>query len=159
MTQPSHDPWYDNSRFRVELATTSRSAAPLWDERFPLLPPHREVAALRRIALSAPVREPVKRRKHRPATPCTYLIGIENSQLVKIGYTGGDPKRRLAELQTGQPMQMSLLWSCVGNYEADLHVRFDPYHHRGEWFDLSPLGDPVETVQAAVQELKIAELP
>lgn len=53
-------------------------------------------------------------------------------------------------------MQLFLLWSCEGDYEADLHVHFDAYHHRGEWFDLTPLGDPIEVVKAAVEEIKAA---
>lgn len=86
----------------------------------------------------------------------TYLIGIEGSRLTKIGKTN-NPKARLEQLQTGQPAALSLLWTCVGFYEGKLHRRFAAYKVRGEWFDLTPLGDPVEVVEAAVEEIKAAE--
>ena len=83
-------------------------------ERFPPLPPTRE-ATLRGLVRAVP---PTKKR--RPATPATYLIGMEGSPLVKIGSTAGDPRKRLGGLQTGQPMELFLLWSCEGDFEADL---------------------------------------
>lgn len=86
----------------------------------------------------------------------TYLLGIEGSPLVKIGHTTVSPKARMAALQTGQPMQLSLLWSCEGNFEADLHVHFAPYRVRGEWFDLTSLGDAIDVVKAAVGEIEAA---
>jgi hypothetical protein len=85
--------------------------------------------------------------------PRTYLIGAEHTHLVKIGHTTLDPQRRLAALQTGQPMTLSLLWSTTGKYERELHRRFAAYRVRGEWFDLTSFGDPVETVQRAVHEM------
>ena len=92
-------------------------------------------------------------RKGASSTPATYVIGIEGSPLVKIGYTSGDPKARVAQLQTGLPMQLTLLWSTFGDYEDELHDRFAAYRVRGEWFDLTPLGDPVKVVQATVKEI------
>jgi len=86
----------------------------------------------------------------------TYLIGIEGSHLTKIGKTN-NPKARLEQLQTGQPVSLSLLWTCTGFYEGKLHRRFKDYRVRGEWYDLTPLGDPVEVVTAAVEEFKAAE--
>lgn len=89
--------------------------------------------------------------------PSTYLIGIEGSPLVKIGYTGGDPKKRLANLQTGVPMELALLHTWPGDHEGGLHRRFAQYRKRGEWFDLTSLGDPVAVVQAAIDEIQAAE--
>lgn len=86
----------------------------------------------------------------------TYLLGIEDSPLVKIGHTTVNPKSRMAALQTGLPMQLSLLWFCEGDFESDLHVHFDAYRVRGEWFDLTPLGDPIEVVKAAVGEIEVS---
>ncbi|MFD7705637.1 GIY-YIG nuclease family protein [Streptomyces sp. NPDC059786] len=83
----------------------------------------------------------------------TYLLGIENLAPVKIGRTTVSPQARMSALQTGQPLLLSLLWHCRGDYEPLLHARFDPYRVRGEWFDLTPLGDPVEVVKAAVEEI------
>jgi hypothetical protein len=88
----------------------------------------------------------------KPQTPSiwhTYLVGAEGIDLVKIGHTT-DPKKRLASLQTGQPLQLTLLWSQEGDCESYLHVKFAEYRVRGEWFDLTSLGDPVEVVEAAL---------
>ncbi|MFF9624248.1 GIY-YIG nuclease family protein [Streptomyces griseosporeus] len=89
-------------------------------------------------------------------TPHTYLVTAEGSHLVKIGIAK-DPMRRLRELQTGQPMDSFLMWSVEGDYEHALHERFAKYRHRGEWFDLRELGDPVNVVTAAINEMKAAE--
>ncbi|MFF5853977.1 GIY-YIG nuclease family protein [[Kitasatospora] papulosa] len=116
---------------RVELMRAKGTGLPPeWDERFPTLPAQRE----RRLRMSA---------------SSTYLIGAEGSELVKIGHAR-NPQRRLAGLQTGQPAQLTLLWSQVGDYERALHRKFAAYRVRGEWFDLTPLGSPVEIVRAAV---------
>ncbi|MEV6131766.1 GIY-YIG nuclease family protein [Streptomyces violaceusniger] len=92
----------------------------------------------------------VAKRRESVKVPTTYLVGMEGSPLVKIGFTSGDPKKRLASLQTGQPMKLSLLWSSEGNHESALHHRFAPHRVRGEWFDLTPLGDPVQVVEDAI---------
>lgn len=116
-------------------------------DRFPSLSPERERAAIRRWTRKTVAKPAVPKQVH----PCTYLVGAEGSPLVKIGYTGGDPKKRLASLQTGQPMTLSLLWSVDGDYEDGLHQRFAEYRVRGEWFDLTPLGDPVTVVSEAIE--------
>ncbi|MCX4429455.1 GIY-YIG nuclease family protein [Streptomyces mirabilis] len=84
-----------------------------------------------------------------------YVIGMEGSAFVKIGFTTTDPRKRLSSLQTGQPSALRLLWHCDGGatLERDLHRRFHAHHVRGEWFNLAPLGDPVEVVRAAVSDL------
>ncbi|WP_406123018.1 GIY-YIG nuclease family protein [Streptomyces canus] len=87
----------------------------------------------------------------------TYLIGIDGLPFVKIGHTTSSPEARIKSLQTGQPMNLHLLWSVAGDYELDLHCRFANYRVRGEWFDLSSLGDPVAVMEAAVKEIKAAE--
>lgn len=98
---------------------------------------------------------PSPKRKATSSKAHTYLIAADGTHLVKIGIAK-DPARRLKELQTGQPMTLHLLWSVVGDYERDLHVHFDAYRVRGEWFDLTPLGDPVEVVTAAVGEIEVS---
>ncbi|CUW31744.1 GIY-YIG nuclease family protein [Streptomyces reticuli] len=103
---------------------------------------------------NAAVEPPRPTRIRSRKTASTYLIGIDGLPFVKIGRTAADPRARLAGLQTGQPMQLHLLWSCEGDFEAELHIRFDAYHYRGEWFDLSPLGDPVDVMKAAVAEIQ-----
>ena len=123
-----------------------------WDSRFPALSEDQERRvdawlAARRAAVAVPTRKP------RTATPHTYLVGAEGSPLVKIGYTSGSPAKRLASLQTGQPMALRLLWSIPVDIEGELHARFAAHRVRGEWFDLTPLGDAVAVVQAAAAEI------
>ena len=105
----------------------------------------------------APVVVPPRRPKQKATTTTahTYLVAADGTHLVKIGIAK-DPVRRLKELQTGQPMQLHLLWSVAGNYENDLHVHFAAYRVRGEWFDLTSLGDPIDVVKAAVGEIEAA---
>lgn len=38
-----------------------------------------------------------------------YFAQADGTELVKIGYTGGDPHKRLSELQTGCPHRLILL--------------------------------------------------
>ncbi|MFI5987493.1 GIY-YIG nuclease family protein [Streptomyces sp. NPDC051555] len=83
----------------------------------------------------------------------TYLVGIEDSPLTKIGQTTVTLKSRMAQLQTGQPAQLVPLLEAEGDYETALHTRFAQYRARGEWFDLTPLGDPVAVVMEALKEL------
>lgn len=123
-----------------------------WDERFPPLSEERERQVEvwlreKRAARSVPA------RKTKASTPHTYLVGAEGSPLVKIGYTSGAPAKRLASLQTGQPMPLSLLWSIPVDIESELHERFAAHRVRGEWFDLTPLGDAIAVVQAAAEEI------
>lgn len=117
-----------------------------WKERFP-------VRGFRQVARIPSPSVPAKATKGAPVEH-TYLIGAEGSPLVKIGYAT-NPKKRLASLQTGQPMQLTLLWSHPVDHEAALHERFAEYRVRGEWFDLTPLGDPVAAVQSAVEALEM----
>ncbi|MFF7147518.1 GIY-YIG nuclease family protein [Streptomyces griseoaurantiacus] len=100
--------------------------------------------------LNAP---PPRLRDPRPGKWKTYLVSVDGSQTVKIGIAK-DPKARMATLQTGHPMELSLLWSCEGDYERELHEAFARLRVRGEWFDLTPLGDPVTAVRAVVATLK-----
>lgn len=105
--------------------------------------PNHQPASHRRTT-PAPTSRPIV-----PATVHTYVIGAEGSPLVKIGRTTGRPEQRLAALQTGQPSTLSLLWHCEGDHETALHRKFAAHRVRGEWFDLTPLGDPAEVVRAA----------
>jgi hypothetical protein len=139
---------------RVIILDEPPARAMGWDERFPPLSPERQSAALERVTRERARREHAAARK--PKTPSTYLISAEGSPLVKIGFTTGKPKARMGDLQTGVPMKLSLLWCTEGDYEDDLHARFAEYRVIGEWFDLTPLGDPVEVVSAAAEELQAA---
>lgn len=88
-----------------------------------------------------------------PRRERTYLVGMEGSSLTKIGRTTDTVKARLAALQTGQPARLHALLEIDGNYERALHVRFAEQHVRGEWYDLTPLGDPATVVTQALVEL------
>jgi hypothetical protein len=96
-------------------------------------------------------------RKGRPAQGpvTTYVIGIEGSPLVKIGYTSVRPEERRGALQTGLPYELTLLWSVPGDFESQLHDMFAAHRVRGEWFDLTSLGDPIQVVRSAVQRIRI----
>lgn len=117
-----------------------------FEERFPPISAQRTTELRNAAQHTSPKRQPV-------ATPHTYLIAAEGSPLVKIGHTNVSPEKRLAGLQTGQPMLLTLLWSQPGDYERELHKRFSKHRVRGEWFDLTSLGDPLTVVQNAVEEL------
>ncbi|MBT2439944.1 GIY-YIG nuclease family protein [Streptomyces sp. ISL-36] len=89
----------------------------------------------------------------------TYLLGMEGSALTKIGHTTDTLKGRVAQLQTGQPAALQPLLEVDGDYERSLHTRFEDYRLRGEWFDLTPLGDPVTVVVEALMELGVDTRP
>ena len=54
---------------------------------------------------------------------------------VKIGFSRS-PLQRLAELQTGCPILLRLMFTIFGDEttESNLHRRFSEYAVRGEWF-------------------------
>ncbi|GAA2267942.1 hypothetical protein GCM10010232_70490 [Streptomyces amakusaensis] len=101
-------------------------------------------------ALSSPM-PPAARGPVR--TVRTYLVGMEGSPLTKIGQTAGTLKSRMAQLQTGQPARLVPLLDVEGDFESVLHERFAGRRVRGEWFDLTSLGDPVAVVIDALAEL------
>ncbi|MFC9736064.1 GIY-YIG nuclease family protein [Streptomyces hydrogenans] len=94
-----------------------------------------------------------------PRRERTYLVGMDGSPLTKIGRTTDTVKARLAALQTGQPARLYPLLEVDGDYERALHTRFAEQHVRGEWFDLTPLGDPAAVVVEALAELGAEGLP
>lgn len=83
-----------------------------------------------------------------------YVIGPAESTVVKIGHTIGQPSERLGMLQTGNPVRLMVRWSSEGDrtLESHLHAVFKDYRVRGEWFDLAPLGDPVQAVKSEVEK-------
>lgn len=56
--------------------------------------------------------------------------------LIKIGTTSKDVRKRIQSLQTGNPHPVVLLGIIVGTLDTEhaLHRRFEPYRKRGEWF-------------------------
>lgn len=78
-----------------------------------------------------------------------YLIGDPKTMKVKIGIAS-DPKRRLSQIQTGNPEKLVILAVFHGNArtERELHKRFAARRKSGEWFDFTGM-DPVQAVTAA----------
>ncbi|MFF3085608.1 GIY-YIG nuclease family protein [Streptomyces nojiriensis] len=78
-----------------------------------------------------------------------YLIGDAKTMKVKIGIAS-DPKRRLSEIQTGNPARLVIFAVFHGNarIERALHKRFATRRLSGEWFDFIGI-DPVQAVTAA----------
>ncbi|WP_167738670.1 GIY-YIG nuclease family protein, partial [Streptomyces prasinopilosus] len=58
-----------------------------------------------------------------------YVIGEKGSTVVKIGFTGGKPSKRLGEIQTGNPAPLAVLWAGEGDktLEERLHSTFRPH--------------------------------
>ena len=65
-----------------------------------------------------------------------YFIEMEKSGFIKIGYTAGNAERRMAQLQTGQPLKLKLLGTIPGEREGEigLHREFEEFRINGEWF-------------------------
>lgn len=65
-----------------------------------------------------------------------YFIQNKTNSAIKIGYTAGDAKERLAQLQTSSADRLVLLRSVPGEMwqEQELHKRLARYRLTGEWF-------------------------
>jgi hypothetical protein len=63
-----------------------------------------------------------------------YVVGY--GQWVKIGFTGGELRRRLAALQTGAPEPLTLFGQIAATIATErvLHEKFGQYRAQGEWF-------------------------
>lgn len=65
-----------------------------------------------------------------------YFIRSGENGPIKIGYTDGDVLVRLASLQTGNPVELTLIKTIAGSRKAERHIHshFEEIHHRGEWY-------------------------
>lgn len=65
-----------------------------------------------------------------------YAIRSVGQAPVKIGHTAGDPLKRVAELQCGNPADIYIAGLILGSKktERDLHRYWASAHVRGEWF-------------------------
>lgn len=90
-----------------------------------------------------------QRRVHRDGV--VYCASAVGAQLVKIGFTAGDPERRIASLQTSCPHEIELIKVRKGGSteEKRLHDLLKDHRRSGEWFDFN------EAVMAAI----FSELP
>jgi len=68
----------------------------------------------------------------------TYVIRAGNTNQYKIGKTSRSIRKRLRELQTGNPYPLRLYKVFPGDYERFLHIKFSTKRTRsnGEWFEL-----------------------
>lgn len=75
----------------------------------------------------------------RGPTGWVYFIVCPDTSRCKIGFTKGQPEKRLAGLQTGSPSQLCLISMHPGTPETErrLHDRFAADRLHGEWFQLS----------------------
>jgi hypothetical protein len=73
------------------------------------------------------------------ATGVVYFIACKETERCKIGFTKGDPLKRLRNLQTGAAGELRLLAAQPGNpaIEKALHERFAAHSVHGEWFEMS----------------------
>lgn len=86
-------------------------------------------------------------------TEFVYLIGSEDSTLVKIGRTTNVPVR-LAAIQRMSPVKLTVLWQTEGGAELEsaLHRHFKDQRSHGEWFEF-PDGDAQDQVMRAIAEM------
>lgn len=68
--------------------------------------------------------------------PLVYFIGCAKARSIKVGFTTGDPAKRLKALQTGCPRDLHLVSAAVAEqrHERMLHEAFGPLRLTGEWF-------------------------
>lgn len=64
-----------------------------------------------------------------------YFIKRVSDGLIKVGFSD-DPKRRLQQLQTGQPDRLEMILVIRGGMELErtLHIRWRHLNVGGEWF-------------------------
>lgn len=71
-----------------------------------------------------------------------YAIADSANQLIKIGYAK-DPEKRCAQLQTGNPTKLSVVWkvevdkSRAKLVETKIHKEYNYKRVRGEWFKMT----------------------
>ena len=68
-----------------------------------------------------------------------YIITCKGSKRIKIGYSA-EPDKRLAQLQTGSPYELSLFatWPGTVENERQAHEALASYRCGGEWFEIEP---------------------
>ena len=70
-----------------------------------------------------------------------YLVKAEETNLYKIGYTGGKVKNRVKAMQTGCPHKLSIIRECLGGQEREqmLHKAFSENRKQGEYNETEEL--------------------
>lgn len=83
-----------------------------------------------------------------------YVIGTDKKPY-KIGFSN-NPKRRLKDLQTGHPNQLTIHYieaipkDQVKSIEKSIHEVLRPHREKGEWFNLE--------LHEAIAEVKFARI-
>lgn len=88
-----------------------------------------------------------------------YFIQAGTNGPIKIGQTSNGIKERMAQLQTGCPYELKLIWLYTGDdfTEQDLHKEFAHERVRGEWF--RPTKDLFSFIRCNLENRFKIELP
>jgi|GEM_PF-4458857 hypothetical protein len=85
-----------------------------------------------------------------PKIARTYIISEKGTQFRKIGVSV-DVRKRLSDLQTGNPRKLNVIHVFPGNVERSIHAILEGYSGvaKGEWFELtdSEVSVIVDTIQ------------
>lgn len=65
-----------------------------------------------------------------------FIYFVRSSGFIKIGFTESSPRRRLKNIQIGNPNEVVPIKSIRGTRitEAEIHAQFAGLRVRGEWF-------------------------
>lgn len=111
-----------------------------------------DVAALDDSAVATAAQAWLASKVEAPADEMASQAGtvyvLESGPFVKIGFTAGPVSKRLAALQTGSPIAITVLAEIQGSAQLEraLHARFANLRGSGEWFRNE--GDLAEWVAA-----------
>jgi len=84
-----------------------------------------------------------------------YFIRQGDTNFIKIGYTNGNPQKRLDSLQGGNPQKLELIaqWeSGSAKQEWQIHKYYSKWRMLGEWFDLPTI--TVDQIEQDISDLK-----
>lgn len=99
-------------------------------------------------------------RKARNEQDCLYVVRHGKSQVFKIGY--GNPKKRIASMQVGNPVLLSLylyvkLGELCRHFEKFFHKRYKKYRITGEWFFFP--NEVLPIIKQDFEELNCGRIP
>jgi hypothetical protein len=90
-----------------------------------------------------------------------YFVQAEGGGPVKIGYTEGEPEKRVTALQTASPVRLHLVTYTVGDRakEREIHNMFSRNRLNGEWFsdDAEGLSELIAYYRAVRDALDAAD--
>lgn len=77
-----------------------------------------------------------------------YFVQCGQDGPIKIGFTAGDPGKRMKSMQCNTPHELKLMGTKRGGLkdERRLHIKFALHHIRGEWFH--PVPDLLEFIKS-----------